>query len=67
MNIRRITFKTDIHHVQSLRNKLCDLDINKSVEPKETEREEGIMDEVRVLLDEIIHADSATKLGLKTL
>ena len=67
MNIRRITFKTDIHHVQSLRNRLCDIDINKSVEPKDTEREEGIMDEVRVLLDEIIHADSATKLGLKTL
>ena len=67
MNIRRVTFKTDIHHVQSLRNRLCDIDINKSVEPKETEREEGIMDEVRVLLDEIIHADSATKLGLKTL
>ena len=67
MNIRRITFKTDIHHVQSLRNRLCDIDINKSVEPEETEREEGIMDEVRVLLDEIIHADSATKLGLKTL
>ena len=67
MNIRRITFKTDIHHVQSLRDRLCDLDINKSVEPKDTEREEGIMDEVRVLLDEIIHADSATKLGLKTL
>ena len=67
MNIRRVTFKTDIHHVQSLRNRLCDIDINKSVEPKETEREEGIMDEVRVLLDEIIYADSATKLGLKTL
>ena len=67
MNIRRITFKTDIHHVQSLRNRLCDIDINKSVEPKDTEMEEGIMDEVRVLLDEIIHADSATKLGLKTL
>ena len=67
MNIRRVTFKTDFHHVQSLRNRLCDIDINKSVEPKETEREEGIMDEVRVLLDEIIHADSATKLGIKTL
>ena len=67
MNIRRVTFKTDIHHVQSLRNRLCDIDINKSVEPKETEREEGIMDEVRVLLDEIIYADSATKLGIKTL
>ena len=67
MNIRRITFKTDIHHVQSLRNKLCDLDINKSVEPEDTEQEEATMDEVSVLLDEIIHADSATKLGLKTL
>ena len=67
MNIRRITFTTDVHHVQSLRNRLCDLDINKSVKPEDTEREEGIMDEVRVLLDEIIHADSATKLGLKTL
>ena len=67
MNIRRVTFKTDIHHVQSLRNRLCDIDINKSLEPEDTEREEGIMDEVRVLLDEIIHADLATKLGLKTL
>ena len=67
MNIRRVTFKTDIHHVQSLRNSLCDIDINKSVEPKETEREEGIMDEVRVLLDEIIHADSSTQLRIKTL
>ena len=67
MNIRRITFTTDVHHVQSLRNRLCDIDINKSVKPEDTEREEGIMDEVRVLLDEIIHADSATKLGLKTL
>ena len=67
MNIRRITFETDIHHVQDLRNKLCDLDINKSVEPEDTEREEGIMDEVRVLLDTIIHADSATHLRIKTL
>ena len=67
MNIRRVTFKTDIHHVQSLRNRLCDIDINKSVKPKDTEREEEIMDEVRVLLDEIIYADSATKLGIKTL
>ena len=67
MNIRRVTFKTDIHHVQSLRNRLCDININKSVEPKETEREEGIMDEVRVLLDEIIHADSSTQLRIKTL
>ena len=67
MNIRRITFETDIHHVQDLRNRLCDLDINKSTHPIDTEYEEGVMDEVRVLLDEIIHADSATKLGLKTL
>ena len=67
MNIRRVTFKTDIHHVQDLRNKLCDIDINKSVKPKDTEREEGIMDEVRVLLDEIIHADSSTQLRIKTL
>ena len=67
MKIRKITFATDIHHVQDLRNRLCDLDINKSVEPKETEREEGIMDEVRVLLDTIIHADSATQLRIKTL
>ena len=67
MNIRRITFKTDIHHVQSLRNRLCDIDINKSVKPEDTEREEGIMDEVRVLLDEIIYADSATQLKIKTL
>ena len=67
MNIRRVTFKTDIHHVQDLRDRLCDLDINKSTHPTETEYEEGVMDEVRVLLDEIIHADSATKLGIKTL
>jgi len=67
VNIRRITFKTDIHHVQSLRNRLCDLDINKSTHPTETEYEEGVMDEVRVLLDEIIHADSATQLRIKTL
>jgi len=67
MNIRRITFKADIHHVQSLRNRLCDIDINKSVEPEDTEREEGIMDEVRVLLDEIIYADSSTQLKIKTL
>ena len=31
MNIRRVTFETDMHHVQSLRNKLCSLDINKSM------------------------------------
>ena len=67
MNIRRVTFKTDIHHVQDLRNKLCDLDINKSVEPEDTEQEEATMDEVRVLLDEIIHADSSTQLKIKTL
>jgi len=67
MNIRRVTFKTDIHHVQDLRNRLCDLDINKSTHPTETEYEEGVMDEVRVLLDEIIHADSSTQLSIKTL
>ena len=67
MNIRRVTFKTDIHHVQDLRNKLCDLDINKSTHPIDTEYEEGVMDEVRVLLDEIIHADSSTQLKIKTL
>jgi len=67
VNIRRITFTTDVHHVQSLRNRLCDIDINKSVKPEDTEREEGIMDEVRVLLDEIIHADSSTQLKIKTL
>jgi len=67
MNIRRVTFKTDIHHVQDLRNRLCDLDINKSTHPTETEYEEGVMDEVRVLLDEIIHADSSTQLKIKTL
>ena len=67
MNIRRVTFKTDIHHVQDLRNKLCDLDINKSTHPTETEYEEGVMDEVRVLLDDIIKADSATQLRIKTL
>jgi len=67
VNIRRITFTTDVHHVQSLRNRLCDIDINKSVKPEDTEREEGIMDEVRVLLDEIIYADSSTQLKIKTL
>ena len=67
MNIRRITFETDIHHVQDLRERLCDLDINKSTEPIDTEYEEGVMDEVRVLLDSILHADSATQLRIKTL
>ena len=67
MNIRRITFETDIHHVRDLRDRLCDLDINKSTHPTETEYEEGVMDEVRVLLDEIIHADSSTQLKIKTL
>ena len=67
MNTRRITFETDIHHVRDLREKLCDLDINKSTHPIDTEYEEGVMDEVRVLLDEIIHADSATQLRIKTL
>ena len=67
MNIRRITFETDIHHVQSLRNKLCDLDLNKSTEPKDTENEEATMDEVRELLDEIINADITAKHRIKTL
>jgi hypothetical protein len=67
MNIRRVTFETDMHHVQSLRNRLCGIDINKSVEPKDTEMEEGIMDEVRVLLDEIINADITAKYRIKTL
>ena len=67
MNIRRITFETDIHHVQDLREKLCDLDINKSTHPIDTEYEEGIMDEVRVLLDVIIEADITAKYRIKTL
>ena len=67
MNIRRITFETDIHHVQDLRERLCDLDINKSTHPIDTEYEEGVMDEVRGLLDSILHADSATQLRIKTL
>ena len=67
MNIRRITFETDIHHVQDLRDKLCDLDINKSTHPIDTEYEEGIMDEVRVLMDVIIEADTTAKYRIKTL
>jgi len=67
MNIRRVTFETDIHHVQSLRNKLCNLDINKSMKPIETEYEEETMDEVRELLDVIIDADTTAKYRVKTL
>ena len=67
MNIRRVTFETDIHNIESLRNKLCITHVNKTMKIIEPEYEEKDMDEVRALLDEIIHADSATKLGLKTL
>ena len=67
MNIRRVTFETDMHHVQSLRNKLCSLDINKSMKPVETEYEEATMDEVRELMDEIINADITAKYRIKTL
>ena len=61
MNIRRVTFETDMDYVQSLRNKLCNLDINKSMKPIETEYEEETMDEVRELLDVIIEADTTAK------
>ena len=67
MNIRRVTFETDMDHVQSLRNKLCNLDINKSMKPVETEYEEATMEEVRELMDEIINADITAKYRIKTL
>jgi len=67
MNIRKITFETDIQHVQSLRNSLCNLDINKSMKPIETEYEEETMDEVRELLDVIIEADTTAKYKTKTI
>lgn len=57
MNTRKITFETDVNRLLALREDLCRLDINKSVIPKETEHEEGIMDEVRELLDVIIQAE----------
>lgn len=57
MNIRKITFETDVDRLRSLRKELSHLDINKSVVPKETEHEEGLMDEVREFFDSIIQAD----------
>ena len=67
MNIRRVTFETDIHNIESLRNKLCAIHINKSMKTIEPEYEEKDMDEVRALLDNIIEADITTKYRIKTL
>ena len=58
MNIRKITFETDIQRLRKIREELCNLDLNKSLEPRDTEDEEGLMDEIRVLFDVIIEADS---------
>jgi hypothetical protein len=67
MNIRRVTFETDIHNIESLRNKLCITHVNKSMKTIEPEYEEKDMDEVRALLDEIINADITAKYRIKTL
>ena len=67
MNIRRVTFETDIHNIESLRNKLCITHVNKSMKTIEPEYEEKDMDEVRALLDEIINADITAKHRIKTL
>ena len=67
MNTRRITFETDIHNIESLRNKLCNIHINKTMKIIEPEYEEKDMDEVRALLDNIIEADITTKYRIKTL
>ena len=67
MNTRRITFETDIHNIESLRNKLCITHVNKSMKTIEPEYEEKDMDEVRALLDEIINADIMAKHRIKTL
>ena len=58
MNIRKITFETDVSRLPVLRKELSYLDLNKSVIPKDTEHEEGLMDEVRELLDVIIQAET---------
>ena len=61
MNIRKITFETDVQRLRKIREELCTLDLNKSLEPRETEEEEGLMDEIRVLFDVIIEADNRSK------
>jgi hypothetical protein len=66
VNMRKITFETDIQRLRKIREELCNLDLNKSVEPRETEEEESLMDEIRVLLDVIIEADSRSKASEKT-
>ena len=66
MNIRKITFETDIQRFRKIREELCNLDLNKSLEPRDTEDEEGLMDEIRVLFDVIIEADSRSKLSART-
>jgi len=63
MNIRTITFETDVQRLRKIREELCNLDLNKSLEPIDTEDEEGLMDEIRVLFDAIIEADSRSKLS----
>jgi len=63
MNVRKITFETDVQRLRKIREELCNLDLNKSLEPRETEDEEGLMDEIRVLFDVIIEADSRSKLS----
>lgn len=67
VNMRKITFETDIQRVRKLRDELCNLDLNKSLEPRETEEEESLMDEIRVLLDAIIEADNNSKHSSLTL
>jgi len=61
VNIRKITFETDVQRLRNIREELCTLDLNKSLEPRETEEEEGLMDEIRVLFDVIIEADNRSK------
>ena len=61
VNIRKITFETDVQRLRKIREELCTLDLNKSLEPRETEEEEGLMDEIRVLFDVIIEADNRSK------
>jgi hypothetical protein len=63
VNIRTITFETDVQRLRKIREELCNLDLNKSLEPIDTEEEEGLMDEIRVLFDGIIEADSRSKLS----
>ena len=58
MNIRTITFETDVQRLRKIRKELCNLDLNKSLAPRDTEDEEGLMDEIRVLFDVIIEADN---------